>query len=187
MALAVIFLIDLHFNFLLDWNKKSRSKASAFFSLAHRSDKRQVLTILENLRSLYGASCGSTFPRLMPLVPGIAPTNLPFIFRDPKDSEKSQMGPTGISASPQKASASRPSGRFPRPVAMTPSRPREAGVTQAHLLATSHPRPHPIPAPGEPTPSPSLPRQESASPSPKLTRRQSCLPPPTEAPQPTAG
>lgn len=113
MALAVIFLIDLHFNFLPDWNKKSRSKASVLFSFADRGDKKQVLTILENLRSLYGASFGSTFPRMMPLVPGIAPTNLPFIFRDPKDSEKSQMGPTGISASPQKASASRPSGRFP--------------------------------------------------------------------------
>lgn len=70
---------------------------------------------------------------------------------------------------------------------MTPSRPREAGVTQARLLATPHPHPRGIPASGEPTPSPGSRRQESESPSLTLTLRQSYLPPPTEAPQPLAG
>lgn len=95
-----------------------------------------------------------------------------------------------FSAFPNQASPPGPGatslGRFPTPAAGTPSRPREAGVTQARLLATSHPPPSPIPAPWEPTPSPSLPRQESASPFSTLTLRQSSLPPPTEAPQPTA-
>ena len=77
--------------------------------------------------------------------------------------------------------------RFLRRAAVTPSSPREAGVTQARLLATSYP---PTPTPSLPLRSPPLPRfprQESASPSSTLTLRQSSLPPPTEAPQPPAG
>ena len=76
---------------------------------------------------------------------------------NPKDSE---MGPKSAFQrsqirpplpGPQAASLS----RFLRRAAVTPSSPREAGVTQARLLATSYPRPpHPIPAPEESTPSP---------------------------------
>lgn len=111
-----------------------------------------MLTVLKSLRILYGASFGSAFASKTPLAPSIAPFNLSYTFGDPKDAEKSQMDPKLASQRPQ----TRPPllgpraaslGRFPRPMGMTLSRPREAGVTQARLLATLH-----LPSPTPPLP-----------------------------------
>ena len=72
-----------------------------------------------------------------------------------------------------------PLGRSPEASSDDTSRPREAGVIQARLLATPHR--HLIPGPGKPTPFPSPPRLEPASPSLHSLSVTPAFPPPTGA------
>ncbi|KAL0617690.1 hypothetical protein AAY473_014556 [Plecturocebus cupreus] len=126
------------------------------------------------------------------LSPPIGPYHLPFTFGGPKDSqppgnpklarERPHTRPPPLDA---RATSVR---KVPRPVAMTPSRPREAGVTQSRLPATLHPNLQPIPVLG----SQPLPPRESPSPgvgaSIPYTHSASVLPSPTHRnSQPAAG